>query len=591
MGKARTKMAGDDNKDPGVEISIPVAEDPAEESNPVTAQGIADAAGDAADSAAETVNDAVDKYSAAVAKVPKAADIANRIETGTIDPSEKPKQTGEASGEVTKAVNEASTCGGNCGGDKLSQVRPILEIFGTIMESVVAPVAGPCSFWVLHKALVAFAIIFFFVNLGGVLDTMANSTVTNIALKHVTKIVYPDVYICLPAYSWFYAFKCCGKTCGKTTAAVPPATKPTNNEDVGDRCSSAGFLSLPLNGSSDGCEMGEFRNYDLGKTAASSCPYTATRGQGTNTDAEWAKYPTYKMQYAGATDLPLKNFSWVRNDFAAGLENKMATYTPSKSAALVLSAVTGVFAIGDVITGGSSEVTGTVTGLNSVTAAATNLIVSDVTCPITLAKPKGNCEKSFTNDETLTATGSVLPTPATGSGATGKYTDLAQLTGGVATGTPLGYRYRDTKFKPICFYFANTKKAAATYDTPDTYVSMAFAATMTKNILTNPPAIEAYLMENGKVPYQGTSAATTGEILATKVVFPGYGNVGLGQISFDKIKDTSKGETAWTMLYDVDTTSYPMHAQNIIGADDGVFHCSDPTSTTQATCTAAGANW
>ena len=53
--KARKKMAGDDNKDPGVEISIPVAEDPAEESNPVTAQGIADAAGDAADSAAEVM--------------------------------------------------------------------------------------------------------------------------------------------------------------------------------------------------------------------------------------------------------------------------------------------------------------------------------------------------------------------------------------------------------------------------------------------------------------------------------------------------------------------------------------------------------
>merc|ERR1712086_1160354 len=75
-------------------------------------------------------------------------------------------------------------------------------------------------------------------------------------------------------------------------------------------------------------------------------------------------------------------------------------------------------------------------------------------------------------------------------------------------------------------------------------------------------------MENGKVPYQGTSASTTGEILATKVVFPGYGNVGVGQISFDKIKDTSKGETAWTMLYGVDTTSYPVRAQNVIGSSD-----------------------
>ena len=48
-------MGGDDNNNPGVEISIPVAEDPAEESNPVTAQVIADAAGDAADSAAQVM--------------------------------------------------------------------------------------------------------------------------------------------------------------------------------------------------------------------------------------------------------------------------------------------------------------------------------------------------------------------------------------------------------------------------------------------------------------------------------------------------------------------------------------------------------
>ena len=47
------------------------------------------------------------------------------------------KATGKASGEAIKAVNEAQTCGDNCDGDKLSQVRPILKIFGTIMESIV----------------------------------------------------------------------------------------------------------------------------------------------------------------------------------------------------------------------------------------------------------------------------------------------------------------------------------------------------------------------------------------------------------------------------------------------------------------------
>merc|ERR1712166_310103 len=552
MGSLQAKMAGDDNKDAGVEISIPVAEDPAEESNPVTAQVIADAAGDAADSAAETVNDAVDKYSAAVAKVPKAADIANRIETGTIDPNEKPKQTGEASGEATKAVNEASTCGGNCGGDKLSQVRPILEIFGTIMESVVAPVAGPCGFWVLHKALVAFAIIFFFVNLGVVLDTMANSTVTDIVLKHEKKIVYPDIYICTPAVDLFYAFKCCGETCGKTKT-VGGVTSP--DEAVGDYCSNSGFVSLPLEGSSEGCELGEFANYDLGRSAATSCPYTATRGQGGITEVEWDTYVNnFKLQYAGSAKLPLKTKAWVKNDKAEGLENRMPTFTPSKSGSLILSAVTGEFAVDDVVTGGSSKVTATITGVNK----ATLLIMTDVSCPVTVAYPEGNCDGSFTDGETLTAT--------TGSGATGKFVRGDQD----VDATPRGYRYRDTVFKPTCYYFENTGKAAATYDSPDTYLSMAFAAVMTQNILMFPPSTVAYLMETGKVPYEGSKVPTakTGGILATKVVFPGYGNVGLGQISFDKIKDTIKGETAWTMLYDVDTTSYPVRAQNIIGSSD-----------------------
>ena len=188
--------------------------------------------------------------------------------------------------------------------------------------------------------------------------------------------------------------------------------------------------------------------------------------------------------------------------------------------------------------------------------SVTTLIVSGVSCP---GDPK-DCDKSWTQDEALTATPS---------GATGTYS-AANFGAGRSWKTPLGYRYRDTEYKPMCFYFANTGNAAATYNTPDTYVSMAFAAVMTRNILTNPPVLEAYLMEKGKVPYEGTAAATTGGILATKVVFPGYGNAGVGSISFDKIKDTSKGDTAWTILYDVDTTSFPIHAQNIIGSDNGL---------------------
>jgi len=219
-------------------------------------------------------------------------------------------------------------------------------------------------------------------------------------------------------------------------------------------------------------------------------------------------------------------------------------------------------------------------------------------------------KESFRDHETLTAT--------TGSGATGTFVDGDQK----KDWQPRGYRYRNMVFKPTCLYFANTEKAAAYYDSPDTYISTAAAAIMTHNMLTVPPSQVAYLMDTGKVPYEGTAGPpggtaaagsfTTGGILATKVIFPGYGNVGLGQISFDKIKDTSKGETAWTSLYDVDTTSWTLRAQNVIGSSDYetakcwfiITDTNDPTfqpsnywsditasKPTQAACEAAGAIW
>jgi hypothetical protein len=85
-------------------------------------------------------------------------------------------------------------------------------------------------------------------------------------------------------------------------------------------------------------------------------------------------------------------------------------------------------------------------------------------------------------------------------------------------------------------------------------------------MLKEPPPMEAYLMTPGKVPYEGTPAATTGGILASKVTMPGMGMQGLGMISYDKIKDESQGETSWTYLYDVDTVSRPIHQENIAGA-------------------------
>ena len=95
---------------------------------------------------------------------------------------------------------------------------------------------------------------------------------------------------------------------------------------------------------------------------------------------------------------------------------------------------------------------------------------------------------------------------------------------------------------------------------------MAMAADLSPAQIKRPTAMKAYLMEAGKVPYKWTAGATTGGILATEVQMPGFGMMGVGDISFDKIKDTSRGENTWTYLWDVDSMSYPVQAENLVGA-------------------------
>lgn len=503
-----------------------------------------DATGDAAESAVETVTDAIDAHDTVVQQTGDIMQVADRVESGTADPNKTAEQ-----GEISKAVDSATetatgpcdsckdkcTCMNQCGGG-LTAVSGILEIFGTMMEVIVAPVAGPCYFFWIHKFLVAFAIIFFFVNLGILLDTMANTSVTDIELKHETSINYPDLYVCIPAYAWFYGFKCCGDTCGRSTANGGVA--------AADACKEGGYLALALEGSSSGCEMGIFPNYDLGKSAATSCPYTAYRGQGPLTDAEWASYKTYKMEYAGATSFPEKTFTWSQdpNGWAAGLENKMPTYTPSKNAKVTLNAGgTGTFVAEETVTDGTTTVACTITHVNS----ATELIVRDCTCP------NNDCDQGFSVGNTITGgTSSASATVA-------------------SSDPPKGYRYRSTTYKPVCYYFKNTGNAVATYGAAQNFASMAFSATMTNNLLAVPPALETYVMEAGKVPYEGTAASTTGGILATKVNMPGYGNQGLATMHYDKIKDETKGETEFTYLWQVTQTSAPIHQQNIIGDAGG----------------------
>jgi hypothetical protein len=478
-------------------------------------------------------------------------------DTAVDNPNSKDGSDSESDDEaVTNKVSDTADTAGcclQCSADCLEGVNGeaaqsmtccgnLLEMFGTIMEVIAAPVAGPCCMWWFHKIVVFLAMVFFIVNVATAFDQMSNSTVTEIALVHETTIVYPDVYICTPAFAYFHSYVCCKDDCGQTGS--------------GSGCQSAGNLALPLQGNSSGCDMGVFSNFDMGKTAASSCPYRTYRGKGSLTAAAtssglptWANYPTFKMEFAGA------NPTWKGNDmyknlihtYAEGLENKLPSYTPSNSYQVTLPTPTGTkLVVGQKVKGsGTYQNTATVTGVNT---AGTLIILSDVSC-----NGAAGCSEAILTGETMTTT-------------TGTIFTTAAIT---ATKNARGYRYRNTVFKPYCYYFANEGKANATYTGVQNYVSTAFAAEVTNNVMSTPVALEAYLMEQGKVPYAGTVASSTGGILATKVLLPAMGNVGIGQVSFDKIKDESKGESAWTYLFDLDSTSYPFHTQTVIGTYDG----------------------
>jgi len=475
--------------------------------------------GDHADDAMATLTDAADAHDDAAKKAADIVDLANRVEQGQVDPNAAPAEDGAvaaASKDVTGALPDSAA---HC-----SHVRGFVEIFGTIMEAIVAPVAGPsCMFWV-HKALVAFSVVFFIVNLGVLLHTVANTTITDIELKHEKTVLYPDIYVCMPAYSNFYSFKCCSDACTSTSSG----------------CKNAGFLNLALENSAEGCPLGLFPGHDLGMTAATSCPFTA--GSGRKGMSDWTTYPSYVQKYAGATSSTFArkktgttNYVWPEDAWATGLEERMPSFTPSSSDQITITTTSGTFAAGDLITGSTSEVTATVV----VRESATSLVIKEASCP------SNNCNTYFTANEAITVAG----------GAAGTF---------VSGTSPKGYRMRDTTYYPVCMAFRNNAAtiADATFNLEQNYVQMAFAATMTKNILQQPPTLVAFLMESGKIPY---AASPSKEILATKIPMPGYGNAGVGTISYDKVMDTSQGETDWTINYDVDTISYAIRQQNIIG--------------------------
>ena len=204
----------------------------------------------------------------------------------------------------------------------------------------------------------------------------------------------------------------------------------------------------------------------------------------------------------------------------------------------------GEFSVGDVIIGQDKSATATIVSIDTSSALpAGKFVIKALSCP------SNNCGTDPFNDNEVIKSGTISAI----------YTDLT---------APLGYRYRDQIYKPRCFLFKNDGKTTATYDGAQKFAQMAMATDLNPAQIKRPTSLVAFLMEAGKVPYEGTAAATTGGILATEVHLPGFGMMGIGDISFDLLKDSSKGETAWTYLWDVDSMSYPVQSQNIVGASN-----------------------
>ena len=221
----------------------------------------------------------------------------------------------------------------------------------------------------------------------------------------------------------------------------------------------------------------------------------------------------------------------------------------------------GEFSVGDVIIGQDKSATATIVSIDTSSALpAGKFVIKALSCP------SNNCGTDPFNDNEVIKSGTISAI----------YTDLT---------APLGYRYRDQIYKPRCFLFKNDGKTTATYDGAQKFAQMAMATDPNPAQIKRPTSLVAYLMEAGKVPYEGTAAATTGGVLATEVHLPGIGMMGVGDISYDLMKDSSKGETAWTYLWDVDSMSYPVQSQNIVGASNKLGKSMDTDCTLDTECT------
>ena len=72
-----------------------------------------------------------------------------------------------------------------------------------------------------------------------------------------------------------------------------------------------------------------------------------------------------------------------------------------------------------------------------------------------------------------------------------------------------------------------------------------FMATMSDALMRELPHLKMYLVPQGKPPTVG------GKVVATEVTWPAVAMKTIGDITLDKYKGTSKGDTDWKYIYNM----------------------------------------
>jgi len=112
--------------------------------------------------------------------------------------------------------------------------------------------------------------------------------------------------------------------------------------------------------------------------------------------------------------------------------------------------------------------------------------------------------------------------------------------------------------KSVCYYFQVTDAASAkaVYGAKS-YLQNMFVATMTDALMRELPHLKIYLMPQGQKPTDATG------VRATEVTWPALAMKTIGDITIDKYKDTTKGETEFTFLYSLGLSSQPVIGQMV----------------------------